>query len=498
MKQMLVENSIFQDSITILEEGKLIEYFHESKSENNCLGNIYKCRVINILPGIQAAFVDIGMASNAYLHIDSLLSNKFLLEKKIKRKEVKNISEVIKKGDELLVQVIREPIGNKGVSVTTDVSLQGKCLALIPGNLQIAISKKISDDNERRRLKEIGKKILIDDMGIIFRTFSKEKDFDKISKEYNFLLSRYTKIENSFRYSYAPKLLFKNNSLIERIIKDYIDETIDEIYVENDDNKKLIKEIINNYDINTLLDIKKYNGNLFEYHNLNKQIENLFDKVVKLESGGSIIIESTEAMTIVDVNSGSFVGKNNFEKTAYKINMEAAEEIARQVKLRDISGIIIIDFINMKIKANNDKIINKMKEIFKKDKAKTNIIGMTKLNLLEITRSRDKNRLFVDAINCPTCGGNGKVFSNILVLSKIENILKRLSIHTTCDAAILKVNEYLKKFIETQFENKIRILENAYDVSLLFVANNDLKFNEIKIEKMGKKSYINNCINNLK
>ncbi len=496
MKQMLIGNSVLQDKVAILEDGELIEYFYKTKSENNCLGNVYKGKVVNVLPGIQAAFVDIGMSKNAYLFIDSLLSKKYIYEKKIKRDCVNNIRDVIKKGDELLVQIVREPISGKNPSVTTDISISGKYTVLVPGNKKIGISKKITDENERKRLKEIGDQIIRNNIGIIFRTYSSGKDIAQIKHDYDNLVSKYMKIEEEYQYSYSPKLIYKDNLLIERIIRDYLDETINEIYVEDNITKEKVEEVFRNNNIKIGIKVKtfKQHYNLFEYFKVEKQIEQLIEKKVKLKSGGSIIIERTEALTVIDVNSGSFVGNKDIEDTAFIINVEAAKEIVRQIKLRNITGIVIVDFISMKTKKHTRELVAKVKEFFKNDKVKTSILGMTKLNLLEMTRKRDKESIFSDLIDtCTFCDGSGKVISPLLISLKIEDIMKRLNVHTTCEAAIIRVNNHVYKILKSELENTIKVLEKTYNKKLFIEKSYDLDFNEIKVVKMGKLGYIMGC-----
>ena len=217
MKQVLVSNSVFFNHVAFLQDGKLIDYHFELNNNQNVVGNIYKGKVMNILPGMEAAFVDIGLDKNAYLFLDDLLSDKFLNELKIKKKDVSSINKVLKTGDELLVQVVREPIGEKNISVTTDISLTGKYIAFIPNTMGVNLSKRIKDRDERKRLEEIGKSIMINGNGMIIRTFAKGSLREAIEKEYKMLSNIYKKIETEYKYSYAPKLLYRSNSLIERL-----------------------------------------------------------------------------------------------------------------------------------------------------------------------------------------------------------------------------------------------------------------------------------------
>ena len=272
MKQVLISNSIFFNQVAILQDGKLIDYLYESNDNKSVVGNIYKGRVVNILPGMEAAFVDIGFDKNAYLFLDDLLSDKFLKEKNIKKKDAK-INKVLKKGDELLVQIVREPMGEKNISVTTDISLTGKYIAFIPKTIDVNLSKRIKKIDERKRLEEIGKDIMTNGNGMIIRTFAMESSKEAIEKEYKMLSSVYMQIEQEYKYSYAPKLLYKNNSLIERFFLDYIESSIDEIYVEDKMIKKKFEDMISDLhgdDLNNIKIIESQRA--FESFNVEKQI----------------------------------------------------------------------------------------------------------------------------------------------------------------------------------------------------------------------------------
>ncbi|MFA9422710.1 MAG: ribonuclease E/G, partial [Sedimentibacter sp.] len=276
MKQVLINNSIFFHQAAILQDGKLQDYMHEEKNNNSVVGNIYKGRVMNILPGMEAAFVDVGLDKNAYLFTDDLLSDKFLEEKNIKKKDVTSISKVLKKGDEVLVQIVREPIGEKNVAVTTDISISGKYIAIIPKSKEINISKKIRNVEERNRLIKIGKSIMKDGNGMIIRTFSTNCSMEEIEKEYKMLTSIFAQIEQEYSYSYAPKLLYKNNSFIEKLFFDNIDLTIDEIYVEDKKTKEKIESLIKGYSSNELKNIRIIeSSNPFEKFNVENQINML-------------------------------------------------------------------------------------------------------------------------------------------------------------------------------------------------------------------------------
>lgn len=468
---------------------------YEEKNNDNYLGNIYKGRVVNILPGMDAAFIDVGLKKNAYLHKNDLLSDKFLKEKNMSKKDVTSMNKVLKKGEEILVQIIREPMGEKDISVTTDISFSGKFIALIPKSFEVNISSKIKDKEERKRLQEIGKNIMNDGNGMIIRTFSENRNEEDIEKEYSMLSSIFNQIKQEYNYAYAPKLLYKSNSLIENLFKEYIDCSVEEIYVEDKNIKTQIIELIKNYNAsNDLSNIKVIDSfeNVFEMFNIEKQIDMLFDRKVELENGGSIFIDVTEALTVIDVNSGKFIGNDNMEETALTINLNALDEIARQVKLRNISGIIIIDFIDVKNEANINLIIENAKRAFKSDKSKTKIIGMTKLNLMEITRKKDKENFFnLMTEDCEHCRGGGKVNSKVQIILKVENIIRKIKKNTSSEAVVLSVGNMMYNKILNSCMDNINHIELKYNIKIYFVESKDILTENIIVEKMGKVEYIN-------
>ena len=495
MKQILIRSSIFFIQIAILMDGKLEDFIYEDKSKESFLGNIYKGRVESILPGIEAAFINVGLDKNAYVFKDDLLSDKFLKEKNVTKKEITSISRVLKKGEEVLVQINREPIGEKNISVTTDISLPGKLIALIPKSTEVNISAKIKNQDEKKRLLQIGKDIMRDGNGMIIRTFAENKDSEEIKNEYDQLSHVYNQIQREYKYSYAPKLLFKSNSIIERLFKDYLDTTVDEIYVEDVEMKNTLKSLIASYGMSEEFDsikIIETADNVFELFNIDKQIDMLHERKVDLDNGGSIFIDVTEAMTVIDVNSGKYIGNLNMDETAFTLNSVALEEIARQVKLRNISGIIIVDFIDMKNPEYISLLIDKAKKVFKSDKAKTEIIEMTKLNLMEITRKKNKENFFnLMTKDCEHCRGGGRVSSNVQIIMKIENIIRRISNHTSSEAVILRVGNIMYYKMINSCKDEIKKIEDKYNINIVISEDKDILTDEIFVDRIGKLENIN-------
>ena len=408
-------NYIFIDSnekinrVGIIEDNRLVEFYSEEVNNEALLGNVYRGRVVNVLQGMDAAFVDIGEGKNAYLHLkDALHLSQLYTGNKY------DIDEVIKGGEDVLVQVTKEALGTKGPKVTTHISIPGRFIVLTPYSNKVNISKKIRNNLETSRLKEIGNRIKKNEMGIIFRTVSEYVDENILEEEYNNLFDIYMKIEAERNFLPTPKLIYKDLSLVYQIVRDTF----------NDKNTKII---VNNREVfNNLLLLKEYFSSNIEEKielDLNFSIENdmkiqidikeALNRKVPLKSGGYIVIDETEALTSIDVNTGKYIGGYTLGDTILSTNIEAAAEIARQIRLRDIGGIIIVDFIDMKDEAHISKVLGKMAHEFKKDRNKPHIVDLTKLCLVEITRK--KTRPTLDAktsIICPTCGGKGRIRNN--------------------------------------------------------------------------------------
>ncbi len=383
--------------ICIVEDNILTEYHIEE--DKKLLGNIYRARVENILNGMDSAFVDIGEGRNAYLNLKDILT----------RKECKSgvdykIGDLIKSGDEILVQVVKESYKEKGAKVTTHLSFPGKFIVLTPYNLGINVSKKIRNKKEIKRLKGIGNG-LTNEIGIIFRTASYGIDEESIVKEYRELINIFEDVKAQRNFLPTPKLIHKDRGLIYKIIRDRINDEVSILV----NSKDLYKELIETGELEdySLKDrIKLQEDFRLEYNLIiQKGLQNALNRRVNLKSGGYIVIDELEALTAIDVNTGKYIGGKSYEDTVLKTNLEACEEIAYQVKLRNLSGIIIIDFIDMDEEENVANILNMLNEAFENDKNKVNIIGMTKLGLVEITRQRTRPSLQSEIKNkCPSCG----------------------------------------------------------------------------------------------
>lgn len=382
MYEIVISGKKDNKEIYLLENGILVEMIKEQK---NIEGNIYLGKVQNILPGMQAAFIDIGEDKNAFIHLKDILPK--IDETKQKREIDKNIKEVIKSGQKLLVQVKREENSKKGARVSTHINLTGKYMVLMPYTSIITVSQKIEETQEKNRLKDIMKKFLPENMGAIVRTFAKGKTEEELRKDMNNMLEKWQKIERKAnKEETIPMLIYKNEGAISKMLIDLGSKQIGKVLTNEKETYSEIIQLIKRLEIENLEVKLEENKNLQEELLIEGQIEKAKNRKIWLKCGGFITIDKTEALTAIDVNSGKYMGTKSLEQTVFTVNKEATIEIAKQLKLRDIGGIIIIDYIDMQEKENREKIENLLKEELKKDRSKTQVVGFTKLNLLEMTR----------------------------------------------------------------------------------------------------------------
>ena len=402
MNSIYIDRKEKQDIIALMEEGDLVEYYKDT-SQKSILGNIYRGRVINVLKGMSAAFVDIGAKKNGYLYIKDALSKDQMYSG-----ESFTIDEVLKNNQQILVQVIKEPLGEKGVKLTRHLTIPSRYMVLTPFSNRVHVSKKI--DNPKR-IKRFGEQIIRDEMGMIFRTAAQDSSDEILEKEYEDLIEIYYNILKEENFLPTPKLLYKEPDFLYGIIRDYYREENFKI-VSND--KNILEEIkesnyFKHYNFNNAL-IYDPEFNVYYHMDIQMGIKKGLSRRVDLKSGGYIIIDETEALSVIDVNTGSYTGLSNLQDTVLKTNIEASYEIAKQIRLRDIGGIIIVDFIDIKSNENIQKLLNIMSKEFKKDKNKPYIVDITKLNLVEIVRKRTRPTLDKqNTVLCHTCGGKGRI-----------------------------------------------------------------------------------------
>jgi len=384
MNELIINKNKDKKIIAAIENGKLVEIYEENEESQKARneGNIYLGMVKDIIPGMQAAFIDIGTEKNSFIHVKDAVPQ---VDEKIEKKEIPNIKEAVKQNQKLLVQIQKDSNDKKGARTSTHIKLTGKYIILMPNTNIVTISQKIIDEKEKERLLKIVKAKLPENTGAIVRTAAEKKTEKVLEHDLQQLIKKWEKITTKFNsLGDIPTLLYKSPCILEKIILDMPENKVDKIEVndkkEYDEIKTILEEL---QETNIKLELKQ---DLLEKYEIEKQIEKSKQRKIWLNCGGFITIDSTEALVAIDVNSGKFTGKSTLEDTVYKVNYEATIEIAKQLRLRDIGGIIIIDYIDMQKQENKEKIEKLLKDTLKQDRAKTQVEGFTKLNLMELTR----------------------------------------------------------------------------------------------------------------
>mgnify|MGYP001280528303 FL=1 len=434
-KEIFINESMGETRIAIQEDGQLVEVYIEKQDNHRMVGNVYKGKVENVLPGMQAAFVDVGYELNAFLPFSEIGSDEFIIEENGNKKnrnnrnnKYDNIEVDLKKDQEIYVQVIKEPFAGKGPRVTTEVALPGRLLVLVPNANYIGISKKIWDKYERRRLKKIAQRLREGNIGVIIRTVAEGKSEEHIENDFNQLINNWNKIENKADREEAPALVYEDLETASSVVRDLLTPDVEKIIIDSKRIYKKTQRYLEDISPSLLdrLELYKLKSPLFESFGIESEIEKVMRPKVWLKSGAYLIIEKTEAMVVVDVNSGRFVGKKLHEENSLKINLEAAREVARQLRLRDLSGLIVIDFIDMKQDENRKKVYHELRKELRKDRAKVAVAPITEFGLLEMTRQRIRVSL-LDSMSekCPSCHGSGRIISRETLITRIDHWLRR-------------------------------------------------------------------------
>lgn len=437
-RDILITLDVNEKQVAILEEGRLEEFYIERSDELRMFGNIYKGVVKSVVPGIGAAFVDLGTKKDGFLYVTDALKSPLDLEaeygdssRETRESDYRNkrIQDVLKVGQEVIVQVVKEPIRNKGPRLTTHFSIPARYLVMIPGAEKVGVSRRIEDRLERDRIRKVlAQTSRPKDAGFIVRTAGEGKGEKEFHRDIRYLTSVWERIQKEIHQQKAPSLIHNEAGLVERVIRDYLTEENTSIVVDHPELFHRARRFCQIYLPGQQTDIRHHRDRipLFEKYNIEKEIDRTFQKTVMLKSGGHIVIEQTEGLVAIDVNTGKFTGRRNLEETVYQTNLEAAWEISRQLRLRDVGGIIIIDFIDLERADHRRELFRTLKEAVRKDRAKTNIVTMSELGLVEMTRQRIRPSLesaVYDA--CPYCEGKGMVKSaTTMAIQTIKEIRK--------------------------------------------------------------------------
>ena len=495
MKEIVVDVGINETRLALLEDKELVELYIERKNNKRIVGNIYKGRVANVLPGMQAAFVDIGLGKNSFLYIKDAIPQKYQYEESDEFKDI-SIKDVVKEGQEIIVQVIKEAIGTKGARVTTHITLPGRYLVLMPYTNYLGVSRRIVDEEERERLRNEVKVIKPQNMGIIIRTVAEGKEQEVFNEDINFLLRLWVKIGKQEKLGFAPRIIYRDFDLVDKTLRDIFTKDIDRFIINNKRDYKNAVELVDLISPSLKNRIKLYTDTveIFQHYNIDTQFKNNISRKIWLKSGGYIVIDSTEALTVIDVNTGRYVGSVDLEDTVFNTNIEAAKEIAKQLRLRDIGGIIIVDFIDMTTEGYTKKVLQVLEEALKKDRTRTNVFGVTSLGLVEITRKKVRQRLeSLIQKKCPCCDGTGRILNEATILHKIEKEVIRIHNHTNAESVILGVNpEILDRILQEDYI--LKELEKCYKIKLWVTGDKEVHYNDVNIKAMGRLNVISKLL----
>jgi ribonuclease G len=432
--EIIVNVHALEKRVAVLEDNRLVELFVERKDHQNPVGNIYKGTVKDVLPGMGAAFIEIGLERTAFLHYSDIVQDFLELyedekpRKRLNPTDSSQIGKLLKPGQEIVVQVHKGPIGSKGARLTGQISIPGKYLVLFPNKNKIAISRKIYSQGERNRIRTILNDIKDPSYGLIVRTEAEGSDEDDFRNEYKALAKTWRLIEKQLKYAKGPVCVFEENALVNYLIRDLFGEHVDRLVI---DDKSFYKDIVNQLqdisaDLIPSVELYKEDSPIFDAWSIEKKIETIFHSRIYLPSGGNIKIEQTEALVAIDINTGSFTGKSHYEETVRKTNLEAAAECARQIRLRDLSGVIVIDFIDMNDDKAKAEVIDILRKGLRRDRAKNKVYPFTDLGMVEVTRKRMRATIMADFSEpCPFCNGSGRIISKEAVTMRVYRWLVR-------------------------------------------------------------------------
>jgi len=468
--------------VGLLEGGQVVEFYVERKRDASLVGNIYKGKVVKILPGMQSAFIDISLEKAAFLYVTDIYAGMDEFAPFLEEEEQNNsleiiskrgrpdlsIEELIQEGQEILVQVSKDPIGSKGARVTSYVTLPGRYLVLMPNVDHIGISRRIIDEEERTRLRTLVESIKPNGFGLIIRTASEGSEEEELKNDLKFLMLLWENIQKKRDKASAPSLLYSDLDLVFRSVRDLMIQDVKRLIIDAEDEYERIKDFVRTYFEKLLGKIELYEGTepIFDAFGLELDISRALGRKVWLKSGGYIVIDQTEAMTVIDVNTGKFVGKEELEDTILKTNLEAVKEIAYQIRLRNLGGIIIVDFIDMEKLENRDRVFNAFVDAMKKDKAKNTISHISELGLIQMTRKRVRESLGRTLCeSCQYCEGKGFVKSPRTLCYEIFRKVIRLAKHGS-ERIIITAHPSVAEVLSDEERSGLEEIENTYNAKI--------------------------------
>ena len=471
-RDIIINVSEFETRLAVLEDSKLVELWVERPETERRIGDIYKGVIKSVFPGMQAAFIDIGLDKNAFLHVSDLGIHPDLWNEKAyqrKRRPHQKIEDVLKKDQEILIQIIKEPIGTKGPRVSSQLALAGRYLVLVPGEDHLAISRKIRDPKERKRLKGLVSEVRSQGLGLIIRTVAEGKERKEFKSDIKMLTRLWQKIKKRGEKKKAPALIHEDIGMISGVMRDTLSPQVNEVVVDSKSEYKKILSYLKSIAPSFRSRVKHYDKDIpiFDFYNIEPELEKMLERKVWLRKGAYIVIDQTEAMVTIDVNTGRFVGKSNQPQTILNANLEAAKEIARQIRLRDMGGLIIIDFIDMESHEDRRQVYDAYRAALRSDRSKYSILPISDFGLVEMTRERTKpSFIFTYSDPCPCCGGTGRVVSTETQAAKIERWFKRARFLSVDKKYKLILSEELHKMLAEGRKNRITKLQKQLRINI--------------------------------
>jgi len=517
-KEIIINSTTTQTRVAITEDGNLVDFFVDYPENRRMVGDIYLGKVARVLPGIRAAFIDIGMKHDAFLHFSDIGERTQQFQEMlgeddsdVDEDDDDNGSETnpaqtktrnepakeqfstpkLSKGEDILIQIIKEPVNNKGVRVTSSISLPGRFCVLLPFDNKVGVSKRISDFRERRRLRHIARSMLPKNYGLIIRTVAKNQTEDALRDDLNNLMKAWAEIEETAKSETPPALVYQDMNTTSSVIRDLFSADVTRVFI---DSKKLFRQIKNYVQLVQPGAVDKIENfrtsdSIFDSFKIEEQIKMLMGRKVPLPSGGYLIIEHTEAMVVIDVNSGRYAKSKEQELNSLRTDLEASREIARQLRLRDIGGIIVVDFIDLEDEKNRKKVYDELKKEFRKDRAKVSVLPMSDFGLIQITRQRIRQNIMQTMKEvCPYCAGTGLLTKHSHVVYDLEDLIRKLKRLTKERSFTIRCHSIVADKLTEGFPKTITKLRFKYFITLKIHADDTVSPDKFKFisRKTGK------------
>lgn len=476
-KEIYIHVTKEETKTAVLENGKMMEVYLDRSFQKRLAGNIYKGKVANVLPGMQAAFVSIGLERNAFLYVEDARPNN--------RGGALPIQNLVHEGEELLVQVVKEPFGTKGARVTTHMTFPGRYVVFMPDLNTVGVSRRIKSERERERLKKIAEEVRVPGRGLIIRTVAEGVSADELERDVRELHNLWKLVKEKAAHRSAPALIHQELELVSWVVRDLFGEDVDRLLTNDQDTYEKIIELVQTFEPNLCNRVSLTSSDFAEKFDLEQEVTRALRPKVWLKSGGYLVIDEAEALTVIDVNTGKYTGTKNFAETVFRTNMEAVQEIVRQIRLRNLGGIIIIDFIDMELPEHRSEVIRQLEEELKKDKTRTCVLGLTQLGLVELTRKKVRPSLSsLLERPCPYCEGKGMVLSEESVSMKACHAIRTLAEQKDSLGILVEVHPSVAAFLIGGGGSHLRELEEEIGKKIIIKGSDASHLEDVQVRSL--------------